>query len=156
MKGLILGWYHRAKDWQGMMKNEIKPDARETEARQALRPPTEGPRFAFLHHVEVPEPHWDLLLEIPDQEKLATWRVHTTPEDVGRSGVKLSCTRIGDHRRMYLDYEGPISGGRGMVRRVAAGTWTLLHQNACAWQVQLQSKGLNVVLVLPAQEIPAK
>jgi hypothetical protein len=29
--------------------------------------------------------------------------------------------RLADHRREYLEYEGPISGGRGGVRRVASG-----------------------------------
>ena len=28
---------------------------------------------------------------------------------------------IGDHRPVYLDYEGPVSGGRGRVRREASG-----------------------------------
>jgi len=31
--------------------------------------------------------------------------------------------RTPDHRAMYLDYEGPISGNRGTVRRVDAGSW---------------------------------
>ncbi|HKI33113.1 MAG TPA: hypothetical protein VKA46_14775, partial [Gemmataceae bacterium] len=29
-----------------------------------------------------------------------------------------------DHRRTYLDYEGPVSGGRGTVTRWDAGTCT--------------------------------
>ncbi len=31
-------------------------------------------------------------------------------------------TRLPDHRAAYLDYEGPISGDRGRVRRLATGT----------------------------------
>jgi hypothetical protein len=29
-----------------------------------------------------------------------------------------------DHRLLYLDYEGPVSGGRGTVTRVDAGSFT--------------------------------
>ena len=32
-------------------------------------------------------------------------------------------TRNFDHRLIYLDYEGPISGGRGSVRRLDGGSF---------------------------------
>ena len=32
---------------------------------------------------------------------------------------------LGEHRREYLTYEGPVSGGRGEVKRVAGGTYDL-------------------------------
>ncbi len=62
--------------------------------------------------------HWDFLLEVAGQESLATWRLSENP--VATSGA-IRAERIGDHRRAYLDYEGPISGGRGSVRRVDRG-----------------------------------
>lgn len=31
--------------------------------------------------------------------------------------------RLADHRLAYLEYEGPVSGGRGSVRRLDAGTY---------------------------------
>lgn len=36
-------------------------------------------------------------------------------------GARLELERLADHRRLYLDYEGPIAGDRGVVRRVAVG-----------------------------------
>lgn len=36
-------------------------------------------------------------------------------------GTRFEAERLADHRREYLQYEGPISGGRGVVRRVASG-----------------------------------
>jgi CRP-like cAMP-binding protein len=45
-----------------------------------------------------------------------------------------------DHRREYLDYEGPISGDRGYVRRVAEGTCELLRETPTEWVVRLQSE----------------
>jgi hypothetical protein len=62
--------------------------------------------------------HWDFLIEIPDQARLAAWRLAENP--VGRTEA-VAAERIADHRRVYLDYEGPISGDRGSVRRVDRG-----------------------------------
>ena len=72
-------------------------------------------RFVVLLH-DHPLVHWDFLLE--DGETLQTWRL---PNDPCHQGV-MTAEEIAPHRRIYLDYEGPISGGRGTVRRVAAGT----------------------------------
>lgn len=38
-----------------------------------------------------------------------------------REGEELPAESIGDHRAAYLDYEGPVSGGRGHVERLARG-----------------------------------
>lgn len=42
---------------------------------------------------------------------------------------RFEAQRIADHRRLYLDYEGPVSGGRGSVRRLAAG-WMRIEQSS--------------------------
>lgn len=36
-------------------------------------------------------------------------------------GATIAAERIADHRQLYLDFEGQISGGRGQVRRLAHG-----------------------------------
>ncbi|MBK8914260.1 MAG: hypothetical protein IPM64_06595 [Phycisphaerales bacterium] len=64
-----------------------------------------------------PGVHWDLLIQRPDAESLWTWRLDRDPRPEGCAQTE----RIADHRPLYLEYEGPISGGRGRVRRVAAG-----------------------------------
>lgn len=71
------------------------------------------PRFVILEH-DWPQLHWDLMLEAG--EALRTWRLPSEPR-LGASEGELSFP----HRMMYLDYEGPISGGRGSVRRWDAG-----------------------------------
>lgn len=47
--------------------------------------------------------------------------------EVGVHGLRppaaLGAERLADHRRVYLEYEGPLSGDRGEVRRVASGTF---------------------------------
>jgi hypothetical protein len=79
-----------------------------------------GLRFVILAHTVNGQTHYDLMLEVPGQEKLRTIQIANWPLQVGEScGAK----QIGDHRRAYLDYEGEVSGGRGVVSRVAAGTW---------------------------------
>ena len=38
-------------------------------------------------------------------------------------------TKISDHRKQYLSYEGPISCDRGMVKIVDSGTYELIHKS---------------------------
>ena len=66
------------------------------------------PLFAILEH-DHPLLHWDLMLEAG--EVLWTWRLAAPPQ----GGVAGEATRIGDHRPLYLDYEGPVRGNRGRV-----------------------------------------
>ena len=75
------------------------------------------PRFAILAH-DHPTPHWDLFLEAGPV--LRSWRI-LSPFP---AAVPVAAEPIGDHRLLYLDYEGPVSGDRGTVTRVDAGTFT--------------------------------
>jgi hypothetical protein len=76
--------------------------------------------FVLLEHDAVDGVrHWDLLVERPGAERLAAWRLDRCPLD---ADADIPATRIQGHRRLYLDYEGEISGGRGVVRRLDRGT----------------------------------
>lgn len=75
------------------------------------------PRFVILEH-DHPVRHWDFMLEAGDV--LRTWRLADRPE----RGRAVLAEASFDHRCMYLDYEGPISGGRGCVARWDAGSFT--------------------------------
>lgn len=55
----------------------------------------------------------------PNARVLITFRLATPPHKA--LGATLAATRLPPHRRLYLDYEGPISGNRGRVQRVASG-----------------------------------
>ena len=75
--------------------------------------------FVLLEHDGGNDPrHWDLLVEMPGAEGLATWRLDRNPLD---ADDEIPARHIEDHRRLYLDYEGEISGGRGVVRRMDRG-----------------------------------
>ncbi|MFK7817989.1 MAG: DNA polymerase ligase N-terminal domain-containing protein [Planctomycetaceae bacterium] len=79
-------------------------------------------RFVILEH-DHPVLHWDLMLEQP--ECLWTWRLSEPPEHSQTTNAK----RIADHRKAYLEYEGPISGNRGSVTRWDAGTYAITQGN---------------------------
>lgn len=77
-------------------------------------------RYVVLVHEGAPGgAHFDWMLEAGGV--LATWRVPVAPADVPLGGAPAE--RIGDHRLAYLSHEGVVSGGRGTVRRVEAGTY---------------------------------
>ena len=81
--------------------------------------------FALLEHAGCsppgwPDPHFDLLLEdpsLPGDRRCRTWRLRADPR---ASGAAFGAA-IEPHRAGYLDYEGPVSGGRGAVRRLDGG-----------------------------------
>lgn len=71
-------------------------------------------QFVVLEH-DFPFLHWDYLIE--DGNSLASWRLMERPAQ----GVTTLATRLDNHRRHYLTYEGPVSGDRGTVRRLHTG-----------------------------------
>jgi hypothetical protein len=76
-------------------------------------------RFVILEH-DHPMPHFDLMLE--EGGRLRSWRLMGDP----CSPFAIPAEPIGDHRIDYLDYEGPVSGGRGNVTRWDAGMYRVL------------------------------
>ena len=73
-------------------------------------------RFVILEH-DHPFLHWDLLLE--EECSARTWRLLRKP----CLGEPIASEPLPDHRLMYLDYEGVVSGDRGSVKRFLAGTY---------------------------------
>lgn len=74
------------------------------------------PRFVILAH-DWPTPHWDLLLEAGSV--LKAWRLLAEPG----LGATVPAQPNYDHRLLYLDYEGPLSGDRGRVSRWDEGIY---------------------------------
>ena len=85
-------------------------------------------------------PHADLMIE--SGETLATWSLPAVPEPwaaglahaapLAPLPLPMMVERLADHRRAYLDYEGPVSGDRGTVRRLirAPIAWRLTTGDA--------------------------
>ncbi|HED52879.1 MAG TPA: hypothetical protein ENJ00_01590 [Phycisphaerales bacterium] len=84
-------------------------------------------RTVLLRH-SLPDGSWhhDWLVQCdPDPAApVPTFRTSARVDD--REPTGFDALRIGDHRPLYLAYEGPISGGRGEVSRVAAGEVVIL------------------------------
>lgn len=74
--------------------------------------------FVLLEHTAGDDTHWDFLVETAESEKLTSWRLLGNP--LTATGPVLA-QPIADHRRLYLDFEGELSGGRGRVRRLDRG-----------------------------------
>jgi hypothetical protein len=79
------------------------------------------PRYVILEH-DWPKPHWDFMLE--SETVLETWKLTSQP----KPGVDIPAEKSFDHRVVYLDYEGPISGGRGTVSRWDSGTFEVVQE----------------------------
>ncbi len=93
------------------------------------------PRFVLLEH-DHPVLHWDLMLEC--KGVLRTWRLDRVPTVT----ATISAEPLPDHRLAYLDYEGPVSGDRGTVKRVDAGQFT--QGNSCPDVVDHQAIELQL------------
>jgi hypothetical protein len=91
--------------------------------------------FVVLEH-DHPQLHWDLMLEVG--EVLWTWRLAGPPT----SGQVVAGVRTFDHRRVYLDYEGPISGNRGSVKRYDRGEYDWLERAPESLSVLLRGQCL--------------
>ncbi len=96
-------------------------------------------RFVILHHELGGGEHWDLMLEHGDT--LLTWQLFREP--LGRPSLPIPARRIGGHRKAYLDYEGPVSGDRGHVRRVDTGTVEIKELTATQCVIDLDGKRLS-------------
>ncbi len=92
------------------------------------------PRFVVLEH-DWPAVHWDLLLECGPV--LRAWRLLSEPGP----GREVPTVPNFDHRLLYLDYEGRLSGDRGTVRQWDAGTYE--GEPADEWTIRFSGRRLS-------------
>ena len=109
------------------------------------------PRFVILRHETPPgydrPPHWDLMLE--EGSALRTFALPHWPA----AGEAVPCEQIADHRLAYLDYEGPVAGGRGHVTRQDAGTYDIEGETGETLAFRLKGQRLQGLLSL--RRLPA-
>jgi len=102
----------------------------------------------------VTTPHWPTVLlshEFPDatshvdwmiaseplgREPLVTFRLESRLDEIDAEQGLLA-RRISDHRAEYLTYEGPVSGDRGTVRRLARGTVVSWERSGDRWLMEI-------------------
>jgi len=97
-------------------------------------------KYVVLRHEGVDEPHFDLMFEIAPGSDLATWRANEWPIT-----DSTEFTPLRPHRRVYLQYEGAISGDRGTVHRVYMGDHVVEENRQQSLIVRLES-GQRLVL----------
>lgn len=100
-------------------------------------------RYVILEH-DHPRRHWDFMLEAGPV--LRTWRLSAPPE-----ASQVAAEASFDHRPAYLDYEGPISGGRGRVSRWDSGIFSWLVDNPEEVTVALDGRRLRGIARLQFQ-----
>ena len=83
--------------------------------------------------------HYDLLIET--EEACITFAFEHDP--FAHPGG--TCERKAAHRKHYLEYEGPVSGGRGTVRRVRSGMLGRMQEVRDMLVAGLQSPDLMVL-----------
>lgn len=108
------------------------------------------PRFVLLEH-DYPQLHWDFMLE--DGDRLLTWKLLEDPavlvfQQLKLSGVSVKSALASDHRLVYLGYEGPVSGGRGWVKRFDYGAFDWIQKDYPEIQVKLRGEKLKGIFVL--------
>jgi hypothetical protein len=72
-------------------------------------------------------------------EALRTWALAESPA----LGAVIAAEQLPDHRRAYLDYEGPVSGERGIVCRWDSGEFTVLSESADRLVIRFIGERLN-------------
>ena len=98
-------------------------------------------RYVILHHTGIQEPHFDLMFETLPGSMLTAWRSPQWPIE-----APAPVTRLRDHRRLYLEYEGDVSG-QGAVSRVAEGGCQVEIGENSVWNIRLLSGATPQILV---------
>jgi len=100
------------------------------------------PRFTISRHTGSKEgDHFDLMLERGDA--LKTWRLQTTAFQTAQTARQIK-----DHRVVYLDYEGEISGKRGRVEVWDTGTYSEEEWKENRVRVALSGRQTRLRLIL--------
>jgi hypothetical protein len=79
--------------------------------------------------------HWDLMFEF--EGVLETWALDSEPS----VGQTVSAIKLVEHRLAFLEFEGALSGGRGLVRRIWRGTYRgelNLRNRRSSFQLELE------------------
>ncbi len=99
---------------------------------------------ALLLHQTPTGSHHDWLVGTPEnysKPRSGLWTARVSPPSRCWRGLgQFGLTLLDSHRRMYLDYQGPIAGGRGNVTRVDRGDAVihLWRVGLIVWELHLQ------------------
>jgi hypothetical protein len=105
------------------------------------------PTVQLLHTLPDGSAHVDWMIgsaEASADLPVLTFRLPQRLEEL-KPGLAVPITRMPDHRRAYLDYEGPVSSGRGEVLRISRGAISQIlrsaNQGLEEWTLTIQWEG---------------
>ena len=96
------------------------------------------PTVQLLHELPDGSSHVDWLLatDPAGERPLITFRLPGRVDEL-EAGEVMEAQRTANHRPAYLNYEGPISGGRGTVRRLRRGVVKTIGQSEGIWSLEV-------------------
>jgi hypothetical protein len=102
-------------------------------------PKQDRPTVQLLHELPDGSRHvdWMLAQDSRGRDPLVTFRLQQRVDELPPGGM-LEAVRIADHRPAYLTYEGPVSGDRGTVTRLASGRATVRDERPDGWYLQVR------------------
>jgi len=86
--------------------------------------------------------HQPVISSDPNDKILATWRLSIFPLPI-KVREPIPVTRLADHRKIYLTYEGPLSHNRGDSRIVDRGEYRLIDHRPECWRIHFSGKILT-------------
>ena len=101
------------------------------------RPAPRAGAFVVQHHRCDRGGHFDWMFEAA--AGLITFQVPCPPNGL-RPGSPATVRRLPDHRRVYLTYEGLVSGNRGEVRIHDRGDYEAAGSLRDRWEVRLRGQ----------------
>ena len=105
--------------------------------------PAQPVRITVQLRHELPDGTWhiDWMLarhgQAEREQPLVTFRVPARVDELQAGGAVIDAERIADHRPAFLRYEGPISRGRGEVKRVCQGEIRSWIERAEGWDLEV-------------------
>jgi len=81
---------------------------------------------------------------------LKTFRMDIAPGGLASDPVELQA--INDHALRFLDYQGPVNKGQGMVRIVDLGSYTTIEMSQSCWTILIEGTLLRGRYMLSHQE----
>ena len=99
------------------------------------------PDFVLLEH-DHPSLHYDFMLEWDGV--LRTWRIDRIPSEP----ASIHVDSLPDHRLIYLDYEGPVSGSRGTVSQIDRGEYHILSESHTSLKIRLRGRQIQGTAIL--------
>ena len=96
--------------------------------------------FVLHAHCSNGPDHYDLMIE--QGRALATWRLADRPDALPPRAA-MPAEKLADHRAAYLEYEGPVSRGRGEVTRLDKGNCDVHQTSSGLWLIRFHGQILR-------------